>query len=102
LDRADAATALLNGLQSDKDLRAVLDTMRDDPSAWAVAEATRAAGRRRRTSLRASFRALLRHKDIDVRTAAVEALGKLPKDAADMATLQGLVNETEAFAVVTA
>jgi aminopeptidase N len=102
LDRAAAATALLKSLQRDSDLRAVMDTVRRDPAAWTVAQAVQAAGTRRRAALREMYRALLSHKDIAVRAAADEALGNLPKDPADTATLQALINDKEPFAVVTA
>ena len=98
IDRVYAADELLKTAAGET---RVLEWAATEPGSGAATEMIRDAAKYRRESARAALRALLNHKDEERRAAAIVALGRLPKNAADQATLRGLVNDREPYFVVT-
>jgi aminopeptidase N len=102
LDRQAASLALLDGSPQDADVMTVMEVVRNDADPALLAALLSRAGDLRKPFLRDAYRALIQHKDIGVRAAAIGALGKLPKEDTDAQALRALVNGREPFAVVTA
>ena len=99
MDRLYAANELLKTAAGETRVLAAAAT---EPGSEAATEMIRNAAKYRRESARAALRALLNHRDSNRRAAAILALGRLPKNAADQATLRGLVNERESYPIVIA
>jgi aminopeptidase N len=100
IDRRNAANLLLAGEVTDDDIKSVMETVKRDQSPLVVADVIGRAGDLKKEYLRDTFRELAKSRELAVRSAAVTALGKLPKQDADVAFLRGLVNDTEMYDVV--
>ncbi len=98
IDRLHAADALLKTAAGET---RVLEAAATEPGKEAAAEMIRDAAKYRRAAARAALRALLKSKDEECRAAALFALGRLPKNADDQATLRGMVNDREPYSIVT-
>ncbi len=101
-DRKRAAQMLLKGHASSTTLRRVLEIAQQDLAPHVLRATLDAANGTCGPELRETYRALLAHKNIAVRVAAIGALGRLRCDAQDIAALCALVSDTEPIAVYTA
>ena len=96
---------ILGAQEMDRDepyTAAVLDAVTKEKGRDAAVEMVHDAGLHKYASMRPAFRRLLKHKEPLVRAAAIDALGLLPKNREDEATLRGFVNASEPYAVVNA
>ena len=98
-DRRRAAQTLLRGHTSQEQASRVLEIARQDPSPQVLIAAIYAAARMPHPGLRDTYRALLAHKNNEVRAAAISAFAKLPKNEADLARIRALVSDTEPLIV---
>jgi aminopeptidase N len=101
-DRKRAARTLLRGHVAQGQAQKALEIAQQDPAPQVLIAAVNAAGFVPRPELRDTYRALLAHKNNEVRAAAVSALGRLPKNGEDTARIRALVNDTEPMVVFNA
>jgi aminopeptidase N len=101
LDRTLAMRRLLADSPSDATVQLVADVVAADTAAFPSIATIRPLADLKRESLRPLFRALLKHPSTDRRGEAVQALGQLPKNDADIALLKTMVDTKQPYAVVT-
>ena len=100
IDRAEAMGKMLAGTPSESAVQAAVEAIRADTSAFPALSLAR-LGELKREDLRSLFRSQLKHADFYRRDQAIQAIGMLPKTAADIATFTAFVNDQEPYAVVT-
>ena len=101
-DRKQAARLLLRNNPPQSRIQMVLEAAQKDPAPTVLIAALRVASAVPHPGLRDTYRALLAHKNNDVRAAAIFALQQLPRNEEDIVRIRALVNDTEPLNVYNA
>lgn len=102
VDRQEAMARLLEGSPSDETVRGIVEALRADKAPYPIFRSTQKLADLGRADLRAFFREEASHAYPPRRVGAIQALGRLPKEPADIRLLRGLVNDQELYDVVRA
>ncbi len=102
VDRQEAMTRLLGGSPSDETVRGIVEILRADKTQYPVFRSFQKLADLGRADMRAFYREEASHAYVPRRMEAIRALGRLPKDPADIQMLRGLVNDQEIYDVVRA
>lgn len=102
VDRQEAMSRLLGGSPSEETVRAVVEALRADKTPYPVFRSIQKLADLGRTDLRPFYRGEAAHAYIPRRVEAIKALGRLPKDTADIRMLRDKVNDREIYDVIRA
>jgi aminopeptidase N len=100
VDREEAMKKMLEGTPADAVMQAVVEAIRADKGQFPVFRSVAGLGELKRADLRPLFRDQLAHPDLDRRAQAIRALGRMPRDTADVTLIRGLINDREPYDVV--
>ena len=102
VDREEAMNRMLADNPTDSAIRIVEAVIRADEGRDPVFRSVERLGELARPELRLLFRKLISSANPDRRAQAVRALGRLPRDNDDIASLRALINDKETYAVIRA